>query len=424
MQNKQRNVNRVSIVVLIMCVMFFALPVTAWATSVNTPGLSESTDPGVKDTSKSTFALFGDLVSAGQDVTVSKQNIASNLIAAAQNIAVINSKIGADVFVAGMSVAIENTEVANNVFAAGEEVAINAKTAGAVNVAANTVRLNGQAGAASIGGNDILIDGAFAGNVEVSGNNVTVGPNTVIKGRLTVTSSVEPTISPEAQIADYKFIQETDESADITAGVLAALFSLRIFLIITGILGMLLLVALLLALFTDRPFVNAGISLRQSPARVLLSGLVAMIVVPIGVLVLFSIVIGWQIAVIVLLACGVLSMLASAFAALAVGFLAFKNMNRWGAAMLMALIFGVVSAIPVLGSLLGLFCSMYIAGYVWTRYVDWRRGRTIQNRETPVQQGSEQQYAQAAPVPPQYESVQAEPEPVVQTPLGDETSQA
>ena len=364
--------------------MALIIPATSLATSVNSPDKPGTSAGSVKDAKKDTLVIGKDMLSAGQSIDLNNPEVYANLFAAGNSVKLSGGKIAADVFAAGDRVEIDQAMVGNNVFAAGNSVTCNASAAGQVLLAGNSVRLDGQAAYASAAGNSVFVSGSFSGDVNVSGDSVTIGPDTVIDGTLYVQSPSEPTIPSTAKIANYKYTHGTSSSA-VAGGFAAAMMGFLMMFVIAGIVGIFVFALLALLLATDRPFVAAGNALRARPARVLLTGFVVILLVPIVVVLLFITLIGWELALTLLLACGVLSMISNAFAAISVGFMVFKKMNRWGAAMLMTLIFGVVGAIPIVGWLLSLFCSMFIVGYVCTCYFDWRRGRKVQNRnETPV----------------------------------------
>ncbi len=402
MQAARYGVRVAALLTLILCFACLALPHAAMATSVKTPNASESSDSSIKNLDNDSVRLFGDVISAGQSIHITKPEVPSNLIAAAKSIDVSGGKIGADVIVAGSSITIEDTLIGNNVFAAAETVTSKGTVAGSINAAAKTVYLGGQASAATAMAETVTVDGVFAGDVNVSAKNVIIGDNAVVKGKLIVEAKEKPSIPATADIADLKFTQNTSDAELGIAGAEFAAFlaSMSIFFIIIGVLSTILLVVLMLALTTDRPYADAANALRTKTARVLLTGFLTMLLVPIAVIILFVLGVGWYIAFVILLICGVLSMIAEAFTSLALGCLVFKKMNRWGAGILMSLIIGVVSLIPFVGVLAAIFCDIYTVGYVCTTYFDWRKGRKVQNRDAQPIQGM----PGAAPMP--------QPEPV------------
>lgn len=366
------------------------VPATSLAASVSTPGMPETSAGSVKDAKKDALVLGKDMFSAGENVNLNNPEVYSNLFAAGNVVTVSGGKIAADAFVAGKSVELDQTMVGSNVYAAGESVKCSAIVTGLVFLAGSDVRLSGQAVSASVAGNTVSIDGSFSGDVNASGDSIVIGPNTVIDGTLYVQSSTEPTIPTSAKIANYKFTKSQQNSIGIGSigiaeGIAAAVTGFLMMLVIASIVGIIVSALIALLLATDRPFVAAGNELRARPARVLLTGFLVILLVPIAVVILFVTFIGWKIALTLLLVCVVLSMLSDVFAAISVGFMVFKKMNRWGAAVLMSLIFAIVGAIPIVGWLLSLFCSMFMVGYVCTYYFDWRRARKVQsNRGAPV----------------------------------------
>ncbi len=424
MQATRNGMRVLALLALILCFACLALPHAAMATSVKTPNSTESGDTSIKDLSNDSVRLFGDVVSAGQSVHVNKPEIPSNLIAAAQTIDVSGGQIGADAIVAGSSIKIDETVIGNNIFAAGETVTSKGKVAGSINAAGKTIYLGGTASAASAAGDTVTVDGIFTGDVNVSAKNVIIGENAVVKGTLKVESNEKPVIPATAEIADLQFTQSSSNADMGIAGAeIAAFFaSMAIFLAIIGIISTILLVVVMLALTTDKPYVDAANALRTKPARVLLTGFLGMLLIPIAIIAMFIILgVGYSIAITLLLICGVIAMISEAFTALALGCLIFKKMNRWGAGILMSLIIALVSLIPFVGWIVSLFCSMYTLGYVCTSYFDWRKGRKVQNREPQPMQPGPGAGPAPSPVTPQPGPAAT---PTAQTPVAGPQAQA
>ena len=336
-------------------------------------GPSAGTSKGsVKDVRQDVLLLGNDVVSAGNAIDLNSPTAKANLMAAGQSVFVSGGSIGADAFVAGNKVTLKETNVKNNAFLAGQKVVTHAVVEGIVFAAGNEVVLGGEGVSASVAGNKVTISGSYSEDVNVSANEVVIEPSAVVRGRLNVTASQEPSIPSGAQINDITFTQN-NSGRNAAAGLATLLVSLRVFMLVVGFVGTIVLALLFLLVATPKPFENAANALAKEPARILLTGLAVMVIAPIVAIILVFTIIGFEAGMILLLVIGVLSLACDVFSALSVGFLVFKKMNRWGAGILMTLIFAAVGAIPILGILLGLFCGMYMAGYVFTTYLDWRR---------------------------------------------------
>ena len=427
MQMVRYSMRAVALLAFALCFACLALPHSAMAA----PDSVESSDTAMQEIDKSTFKMFGDMVSAGEAIDITKQDVPSNLIAAARSIKVSNGQIGSDAFLAGADVTISNTTIGNNLFAAGETITTDANVAGAISAAGKTVHLGGTARAANAAAGTVTIDGVFTGDVNVQGNRVIIADDAVVKGTLSVTADEEPSIPAGADIADMKFTKSEKNSSDVDAAgagaaLAAFLASMSLIFMVLGIVCSILMAVIMLACATDRPFVDAGNALRNRPARILLTGLVVMLIMPIAIIALFCLGVGWEIALALLLACGVIAMLCDVFSALAIGFIAFKKMNRWGAGILMTLIFAIVGVIPFVGPILGFFCSMYMVGYVCTKYLDWRKGKKVQNREGEFAQTQEipQMQQPAQPFNAQEPVQQAQPTVADTQPVAAQAAEA
>ena len=228
-----------------------------------------------------------DVVAAGRDVTV-RGRVAGDVLAAARDVLVdaavgsdlraagrdviVRGSVGGDVTAAGATVILERgLTVGDRIMVAGGEVDIDAEVGGDAKIAGATVRLGG----------------TFLGNVDVTGEDITVGAGAHIAGDFIYRSLNEAVIDPAARIdGDITFIRSemTDEMfggafAGVGAGSLLFLF------------GMVLLGAVHLMLLPGAArLVTQG--MRDRPGRALATGAAVFVGTPFLAVVLAITIIG------------------------------------------------------------------------------------------------------------------------------------
>ncbi len=149
--------------------------------------------------------INGDLVAAGRRVMVGG-DVTGDIIVAAQNIE-IRSEVSDDLRAAGQHVRI-TAPVSGHVVAAGQTVTINQPVGDWAWLAGDTVEVLSDVGShLKIRARKITIDAEVAGDVELIGDQLYLGPKAVVRGDLTWRSDNEADISPDAQI-DGEFIKE------------------------------------------------------------------------------------------------------------------------------------------------------------------------------------------------------------------------
>ncbi len=272
-----------------------------------------------------------DIKAAGAKVRISSED-ANNIYAAGARVT-IEGKAKENVWVAGALVDIDS-ETDGDLYAAGSQVSVKGKIIGKARIAAADIKINAQVGevlnavAASIeiSGNaklpdnsslaaalikfdgtangslnlyadEIVFSGQASGPVLIEGHKIQLDESALIEGSLTIRSSEEAIISPNAKITgkltqlgleDSKFFKDYENDSD--SGRFLLLLSASIFL-----LGLMLIVF-------ARSFVEQSISLfRTHPGQSILWGLVVFVSIPIFATVAMIILIGIPIGVSTLL---------------------------------------------------------------------------------------------------------------------------
>ena len=217
---------------------------------------------------------------------------------------VAGGSVGDDLYVAGGEVQVDAI-VAGNARVAGGDVALGPATtiAGGLSLTGGRIRFEGNAQEyLQASGASVHIDGVVQGDAEVRAEEVDIGPNTRIDGRLVVHSAREPALPEGAQIAGGIEFHETDvghfvdghETArdvrTVAHGVGSFLWMLGVF--VAGTLFMLAFPA-----YSARAAQWIG----QEPLRSLGLGFVILVCLPVLVVLLLVTIIGIPLALIVLM---------------------------------------------------------------------------------------------------------------------------
>ncbi|MGD8494905.1 MAG: polymer-forming cytoskeletal protein [Gemmatimonadales bacterium] len=215
-----------------------------------------------------TAPVAGDLLSAGASVSASGP-VAGSLRAAGAKVT-LAGPVGHNVTLAGGSVRVAPTaEVEGNLYLAGGEVVIEGTVLGSVRASAGTVR----------------ILGSVTGPVELDADRVVVGPGAHLAAGLTHSSPKPAEVAAGARI-------DGTISYRPTAGTLTSWVN-RILKIVT----FLFTGAVIVALF-PRTFEGLRDTLRERPWLTMGLGLAALVVVPLGLILLAITLLGLPLALV------------------------------------------------------------------------------------------------------------------------------
>jgi hypothetical protein len=306
-----------------------------------------------------TDPVAGDAILAGGHIATAGE-VKGDLIAAGGEVS-IGGSVGDDLYVAGGEVQVDAI-VAGNARVAGGDVALGPATtiAGGLSLTGGRIRFEGNASDyLQASGASVRIDGVVRGDAEVSAEEVEIGPNTRIDGKLVVRSVREPELPEGAQVAggiefhpsDVSHYVDGHESArdmrTVAHGVGSFLWMLGVF--IAGTLFMLAFPA-----YSSR----AARWIGQEPLRSLGLGFVILVCLPVLVVLLLITIIGIPLALIVLMLYLLLLFLGWVTAAMFVGqkLLGFMRRDsvptlRWKllALLLAVLALWLVGLVPVAG---------------------------------------------------------------------------
>ena len=249
-----------------------------------------------------TDPVAGDAMLAGGHVATAGE-VQGDLIAAGGEVS-IGGSVGDDLYVAGGEVQVDAI-VAGNARVAGGDVTLGPATTitGGLSLTGGRIRFEGNAQEyLKASGASVRLDGVVRGDVEVRAEDVDIGPNTRIDGKLVVHSAREPELPESAQVAggiefhqtdvgDYVDDHETARDVHTVAhGVGSFLWMLGVF--VAGTLFMLAFPA-----YSTRAAQWIG----QEPLRSLGLGFVILVCLPVLVVLLLVTIIGIPLALIVLM---------------------------------------------------------------------------------------------------------------------------
>jgi hypothetical protein len=237
-----------------------------------------------------TDEVAGDAFLAGGRVTTAAE-VKGDLVAAGGEVS-IGGGVGDDLYAAGGQVQVDAI-VTGNARVAGGDVTVGPATviAGALSATGGRLRFEGNAHQyLRASGGSVFIDGVVQGDAEVDAEEITIGPNTRITGRLVARSPRQPEIPDGAQIvggveysrAEVGHVISTDdtETGSVEHGIGSFLWMLGVF-----VAGALFMVAF--PAYSTRAAKWIG----QEPLRSLGLGFVILVSLPVlAVLLLFTIV--------------------------------------------------------------------------------------------------------------------------------------
>ena len=249
-----------------------------------------------------TEAIGGDAFLAGGNVSTASE-VKGDLVAVGGEVS-IGGSVGDDLYAAGGQVQVDAI-VAGNARVAGGDVTLGPATTigGELTLSGGRVRFEGIAhDRLEVSGGSISLDGVVLGVAEVRAEQVEIGPNTRIDGKLIVHSSREPVIpegariaggvefNPTSPLSDDETQPVAPESHSVAHGVGSFLWVLGVFIAGT-------LFTLAFPGYSQRAAAWIG----RAPLKSLALGFVLLACLPVLIVLLLITIIGIPLALIVLL---------------------------------------------------------------------------------------------------------------------------
>ena len=336
-------------------------------------------------------------VKTGDVVTVaSGEKVDSLLFASGSNIDIAGT-VNGDVFCAGQTITISGT-VRGDVFCAGQTINVSGKVEGSVRLAGQAVTLGGTIGGSAtvasqtlsleknsfvqrdlvggaqtaslngtisrdvaIGATNVTINGQVGRNVQGEVEALTVGSTGQVGGDVSYTSNTGAIVNPGGTIAGTVTrtpLKQQPKSSSF------ALFELTFFSFIYTFVTLLIL-ALALVLFVPSTLHEAASATLRSPGRIVLTGLVGVIVIPILIFGLLISFIGLPLGILVLLLWLVILIISGPFAGYTLGRVILKTEKNPFFIMLLGSSLLLVSYfIPIIGFLTALAAYLFGTGMI------------------------------------------------------------
>ncbi|MDD6739164.1 MAG: hypothetical protein PUD96_03985 [Coriobacteriaceae bacterium] len=366
-----------------LCVLCFALSVWGFVWSPGNALAKEGELSPIEahlEEEGAFLRLGNDMIWAGNAAAFTGAEAKNDILAAGRSITVSNSQVAGSVRAAGQNVALEGNSVAESVTLAGQNTRMDSGSAAAVAMAAQSASFAGSTGQLQVAAAQFTLNGQVHGDADVCANKVELGPDTVVSGTLTVESPQEPAVADGAMIGKLEYVKVSEAqvgfgSLGALSGLSVGIFAGYLFKVIFGVLGFVIM-ALLCEWALRRQTLAASQMLREHPGRMLGTGAVGALAAPLLVGILCVLVITLPLAGALALALAAITLAGGGFAAATLGKIAFPSLGRFASAMVMALIVGAVSVLPVVGDLVTVAGFVFLLGYVLQKL--WQGRGTIQ----------------------------------------------
>lgn len=343
----------------LLCVLFFcvilSLPAGALtAGSVGNQFLFDDSVLSDKDSS-------GDLVAFGNMIALSGA-VGGDIVTAGNTVTVTSGTVGSNVFAAGNTVTV-GIQSAKNIYAAGALVTMGkGASVGGAYLAGATVNFEGTAKELYASGETVTINGTVDGNATISADNLTFGDDAKLNGNLVIRSSKQPQLPASIDSSKVEFIRRQENRREGLRGRMGA------FSVLPALIGIAacVITALFLTLLGGNHFQRRAQELKAAGGRTVLFGLIALIVIPIAAILAMFTVIAIPVSLIVLVLYGITLALATAYTGTVLGHLVFARTNRFLAAMAGAAALRALTFIPYVGTLIFFACALYTLGSLVT----------------------------------------------------------
>lgn len=302
----------------------------------------------------------GDYVAFGGTVKL-ESGVAGDIIAGGRNIIITDDNAVQNIYAAGQYVTVR-AKSARNVYAAGGDITINAGTVvkGAY-LLGGTISFGGTAVDAYLTGASITVDGTIYENLVIRSEHITFGKNVTVNGHVTIYATVKPQLPPtidESQVTFKRIMHADKGNVSLSErGISRIKVIMAIACVVTAIF-----IALLMTLFRGGYLKTKALEFKSRWGKMLLFGLIAFIVIPIGALVCMLTVFAIPVSIIVLLLYGMILYLCPVVTGSILGRLLMPKMNRFLSVSIGAAAVRLLLLVPYLKVVLFLACAFYTLG--------------------------------------------------------------
>ena len=311
---------------------------------------------------------FHSAFAAGNTIDIGNAECEGTVAAAGQQINAAGASIGESLYVAGNGITLNNVDIQGNIFAAGNTISIIGNSeANGIYAVGQSITFAGETNALCAAANRVSVSGTIHGDVNIEAEDIEIDEDTIILGKLNITSTNEPEIPDTAEIGEYNFNEASKaeleaEKASTAAGIGSKILN-KIGTCFYWIVAMAAFGMLLCWLF-DKHLESAKEYIKNRTSAMVITGIVGWICIPIAALILcctciFAPIGGLLILAYILLLCSGL-----AFAGASLSRLVFPKMNVYLAALIGIAVLEAFRMVPVLGPVVGIAADMYLIAYV------------------------------------------------------------
>jgi hypothetical protein len=299
--------------------------------------------------------VTGDVAAAGNDVTIDAP-VDGYVMSAGRRVTVVG-KIGNDLWAAGETVNIESP-IANNAMVAGRTVHLRGNTVIGhdAHLAGNDVTAEGRVERnLTIGAGGVArINANVGGMVTARATRVTVMPDSVIQGDLYVKAAQPPDISPQARVMGRIHYERTLDTE--------SWFMWPYRWLLSGVA--LLILGLAAVWFSPAWAAHVAATMRTRAGASILSGIAAIVIIPLAVAILAVTVIGFPLAVVLAALYILVLALSSVFVSYRTGEWLLHRLwsSRWAFMILGVAIVSLGMSLPNFGWAIGLLVMITGAG--------------------------------------------------------------
>ena len=402
-------------IIAILMILLLILSCVSFATEdVSTTGTEDESVTEERDEEETNFQIiyddFGDnadlkefeakgdikddLFKIEESVTVD-QNVSGNVYLMANTVIIKGVEIEGNVFICGKDVIIDGTEITGSVYAAGENITIKNETDVYNDAYLIAESINLEKGSwiernAKIGGQNIVIDGFIDNNVYISAENIQIGENTKIGGKLEYESKQQAKIPAKSSIGSIKFNKIEEKTQEVASRFSNMAKFMRLISFIIRVI--------LVYVFVELIKKNSEVSAEKNILKSFGYGCLFMFLVPIISILLITTIIGLGLGLIILLPYIFAIYIASAVATVSLAKYIFgekinSKLGIFGATIAFAVGIWLVSQLGVLGVIVRIFTFFFGLGeiiiYIFKKHKKNNNPEVIQAEKVEVTENSE-----------------------------------
>ncbi|MGN0301364.1 MAG: hypothetical protein ACI4BI_00620 [Anaerotardibacter sp.] len=330
---------------------------------------------------KSDFYWFGSTLAASNLNVGTSGN--GSLLAAGSSLSFSNCQVADSVRVAGSNLSFDNLTAGNNITVAGSSISFGKGTiANGLYVAGSSVAVEGTYNGVVVAAGTIAVDNVVcSGNMALSGETITVGPNVSVTGTLEVPEAATVEIAEGASVANLVKVENDELEASVNQAP-----GIDVVQIAYSCIAHILIVGLLFWLMRER-LEKMAQKTTENWGKTILIGLATFFLLPLVLIVACLPLVTIPIVFLIFVAMVVIWLCAIPFAGAALGKVFFKNMKPLYAGILLTVILTVLACLPYMTIAVDFVCTVVTVGYIMQALNDLRKRRKEEKLQSivPVQ---------------------------------------